>query len=144
MKTIATIAALSLIVGGCANSDQCLKASNPNECRAWTDAGGDVNDYLIGGMMGYMLASHMVGGQRVTYIERNPSYHGPTRHLRSQIISKDRQIARLQTKVANQKAELRRMNAAKANAAKQSSSSYRYKPSAGSYRPSSFRSFRSR
>ena len=40
--------AVSLLLSGCGESDPCTTASNPSECRAWGDAGGDINDYLIG------------------------------------------------------------------------------------------------
>lgn len=110
----AAVAALSL--SACtSDAERCQQSSNPGECMKWADAGGDVSDYLVGGMAGYMLANVMQGGRQQTVIVQNPGYHGPYRSLRTPLLSRDRQIAKLQAKVASQKAELGRQQAANAS-----------------------------
>lgn len=137
MKRIALIAAAAaaIALGGC-QQDRCATSRNPTECRAWGDAGGDINDYLVGGMAGYMLANR--GGQ--TVIVRDSGYHGPSRPLHRALMSEN---AQLRARVERQRVELRRQQAANArkSAALRSSST---SGSRSSYRTSSFRSsFRS-
>lgn len=128
-----------------AASDPCAGADNPIECRNWADAGGDVNDYLLYGMVGYMIGSS-TSGQR--YIYRDPGYRG-TYHPRmaNKYGSQQQEIKRLTAKVERQKAELRRQQKAnelrrqqqRRDAAKASSSrpsSFKSSPSRPSYRPS--------
>lgn len=135
---IALAMAASLTLTACAE-DKCASASNPAECRAWTDAGGDIDDYLMGGMIGYMLANR--GGQPV--IVRDPGYHGSYRPLRRPLPPASVQVQRLKAKVERQRAELRRQQAA--NAAKKTelrawrSSSSSSSRSSSSFRSSSFR-----
>lgn len=148
-KLIIAAAAASLMLTGCGQSDadRCASASNPTECMAWSDAGGDVEDYLIGGMAGYMLGSVMSGGSRQTVIVQNPSYRGPYRTLRKPIPSRDYQVRALQKKVDRQRVELRRQqeaNARKKAEIRSLKSSSRYSPSRSSYSSrSSFSSSRS-
>lgn len=121
MKTIAFALTAAITLSSCGPSayDRCQRSRNPMECQQWSDAGGSVDDYLVGGMMGYTWAN--MNGQRVISVDRG--YHGPTRQLHSQIVSQDRQISRLQQKVANQKDELRRQQTARTTAASRPSTS---------------------
>lgn len=65
-------------------AEQCAKAANPVECAKVADAGGDVNDYLLYGMAGYMLSSAINGsGQRQPVIVADPNYHGHRRAIPS-------------------------------------------------------------
>lgn len=115
MKKLVLIAAVaSLALAGCTSPDPCLEAEDVAECQAWSDAGGDVSDYLLYGMAGYMIGSSMSGGSKQTYIYRDPSYRGTYRTLRTPIGTKDQQIRKLEKKVAAQKAELKRQQAANA------------------------------
>lgn len=119
-----------------AASDPCAGADNPIECRNWADAGGDVNDYLLYGMVGYMIGSSTSGDR---YIYRDPGYRG-TYHPRmaNKYGSQRQEIKRLTAKVERQKAELRRQqqrrDAAKASSSRPSS--FKSSPSRPSYRPS--------
>ncbi|PZU13804.1 MAG: hypothetical protein DI606_04360 [Sphingobium sp.] len=70
-------------------AEQCAKAANHAECVKVADAGGDVNDYLLYGMAGYMLSSAMTGGQRQTVIVPDPSYHGYRRPIPSYQASRE-------------------------------------------------------
>lgn len=94
--------------------NQCLQSNNPAECEAWVNAGGNIQDYLVGGMVGagaaYMMTNR--GGRQV--IVQNPNYRGPYRSLRSPIMSQDQQIRRLEKKIERQKVELRRQQEANA------------------------------
>jgi hypothetical protein len=61
-----------------------MEAANPKECYQVSQAGGDVSDYLLYGMAGYMLSSALNGqGQRVPVIVQNPNYHGYRRPVAS-------------------------------------------------------------
>lgn len=125
-----------LFLAACDTQDPCIEAKNPVECRQWSDAGGDVNDYLLYGMAGYMIGSSMSGDR---YIYRDTNYRG-TYHpkMSNRYGSKDVEIKRLQAKVERQKVELRRQQAANARKkaeAKKTSSSSR-KASSWSSRPS--------
>jgi len=74
---IAALASASLLLAACSSqTDQCTDAENPAECRQWTQAGGDVNDYLLYGMIGYAIGSMGSGSDRTTYIYRDPGYSG--------------------------------------------------------------------
>ncbi|MFC0683076.1 hypothetical protein [Novosphingobium clariflavum] len=140
------VAVLTVPLAAC-DTDRCQTASNPAECRQWSDAGGDIDDYLIGGMAGYAIGRITSGGQQQTYLYRDPGYHGTYRPMHSPIGGRDLQIRRLESKVRAQRAELTRQQAA--NAAKKreinnlrsaKASSWRFKPSRSS--PSSRSSFR--
>lgn len=117
MFRIAALLAL-LALSACA-ADPCRNAANPGECRAWGDAGGDIEDYLIGGMAGYMLANR--GGS--TVIVRDERYLGPPRTLRPALPSERRQINALRAKVERQRIELKRQQAANAAQRRSSTSS---------------------
>lgn len=137
---IALAAIASLTLTACAE-DKCAKASNPAECRAWSDAGGDIDDYLVGGMIGYMMANR--GGQ--TVIVRDPGYRGTYRPLRHPLPPESVQVQRLKAKVERQKVELRRQQAANA---RKSAELKAYRSSSksswgSSFRSSNFRSSRS-
>lgn len=144
MKRMMLLAA-ALSLAACSSSDpvdRCATSSNPAECTAWTDAGGDVEDYLIGGMAGYMLGSYMSGGKKVTYVMANPNYHGPKRTLRSQIVSRDRQLANANRRIAQQEAKIQRQkaelrNQQVANARKSQQLQQQQRSSSSSYRPAS-------
>lgn len=109
-RALIAVAALgiSMLLPACSANDPCAQASNPAECRQWTDAGGDINDYLVGGMVGYMLANR--GGQQV--IVQNPNYQGSYRQLRRPLLSESAQVRQLKAKVERQKVELRRQQEA--------------------------------
>lgn len=110
---VGAVALAAVMLSGCTtDADRCAQASNPAECIKWADAGGDIEDYLVGGLAGYALASVTQGGRQQTVIVQNHSYHGPQRHLRRPLVSKDVQLARLERKVQRQKAELRRQQEA--------------------------------
>lgn len=116
MKKIALIAAVaSLTLAGCSEPDPCLESENPAECRKWADAGGDVNDYLLYGMMGYMIGSSMSGGSKHTYIYRDPGYRGAINPaMANKYGSRDTEIRRLNQRIERQKVELKRQQAANA------------------------------
>ncbi|MDX3908889.1 MAG: DUF1190 domain-containing protein [Sphingobium sp.] len=82
--------ACSSMLGACQSvQDQCARASNPAECVKVAAAGGDVNDYLLYGMAGYMLSSALNGGQRQTVIVQDPHYRGYRRPIASYAASRD-------------------------------------------------------
>lgn len=124
---LAAAAVLSLSACG----DECATSENPAECRKWVGAGGDVNDYLVGGMAGFLIGRHMAGGQQQSYIYRDPGYHGAYRPMRSPIGSRDQQVRRLERKVQAQRAELKRQQAANADK-KREIKALRRSPSASS------------
>jgi hypothetical protein len=132
MKVTAILALASLALAGCDQVDRCASASNPAECQAWGDAGGDIDDYLTGAMVGYMLANR--GGQ--TVIIRDPGYHGSYRPLRRPLMSESAQVRSLKAKVERQRAELRRQQQANArkNAEMRAMKSSSWKPSGSSYK----------
>lgn len=71
-------------------AQQCAKAANPTECAKVADAGGNVNDYLLYGMAGYMLSSAINGGgQRQAVIVPDPGYRGYRRPIPSYQASRD-------------------------------------------------------
>lgn len=107
-KMILMLGAAALLAGCSSNNKDCAQSSNPAECQMWVDGGGDLEDYLIGGMAGYMVASMMQGGKKVTYITVNPNYHGPKRTLRSPILARDQQIRRMETRLRQQEAKIAR------------------------------------
>lgn len=129
---------LALLLAGCAPSvaERCAGAKDPKECATYANAGGDVNDYLLYGMVGYMIGRGS-GGQ--TYLYRDPGYRGHYPSLRAPIGSRSQQVRQLERKVAAQKVELRRQQAANARKSAELRS-YRstgsYGRSASSYRPS--------
>ena len=129
---VATCAAL--VLSSCAQ-DRCATSSNPVECRAWSNAGGDIDDYLIGAAVGYMMANR--GGQ--TVIIRDPNYHGSYRPLRRPLMSEASQVRALKAKVERQRVELRRQqqaNLEKKKAMKASGSSWGSSSSSNSSRRS--------
>ncbi|WP_328277733.1 hypothetical protein [Sphingobium sp.] len=69
--------------------DRCAKAAKPTECVKVAEAGGDIDDYLLYGMAGYMLSSSLNGGQRQTVIVPDPSYRGYRRPIPSYQASRD-------------------------------------------------------
>jgi hypothetical protein len=150
MKKLIALAACAAL-SACSIQDECASASNPTECRNWSDAGGNVNDYLLYGMVGYMIGSNSSGQ---SYIYRDPGYRGSYHpSMANKYGSQSQEIKRLKVKIERQKVELRRQqqqqrqNAAKSSSYKPSSSSYKpstYRPSAPAYRPSSGGGFKSK
>lgn len=92
-SVVAALAASSMLLAACGSNDRCLDAPNPTECRQWRDAGGDVDDYLMYGMAGYMLGSAMSGGRRVIVIKQDPHYRGTRHSLRRPIPSASQQVS---------------------------------------------------
>lgn len=148
--TILLAASLAVLLSGCgiAQPDRCESTARPDECRAWGSAGGDVSDYLVGGMAGYMLASR--GGQ--TVVVRDAGYRGAYRPLHHALVSENMQ---LRQKIERQRVELGRQQAANARKsatirAFASSPARKTAPAASTrswsspsgYRPSSYRSGR--
>lgn len=88
MMVFVTLFAMAAAACGAAPVDQCLKASNPAECKQVVSAGGNASDYLTYGMAGYMLGSVMNGGQRQTVIVSDPAYRGYRRPIASYDASK--------------------------------------------------------
>ncbi len=137
MKTMVIVAIGASMLAACAQEDRCASASNPAECRQWADAGGDINDYLVGGMAGYMLGSMMNGGRRETVIVRDPGYRGPIRSLHSPIPSaRDQLVRRQQRKIEAQKVEIRRQQDANRRLKAQARTQSRPSFGGGSSRPS--------
>ena len=94
MKRLAIALALTALTGltACAPSvaDRCAEAKNPVECAQVAQAGGNVSDYLLYGMAGYMLSSAINGaGQRQPVIVADPHYHGYRRPIASYQASRD-------------------------------------------------------
>ena len=89
MKKILTAVALTagLMTAACGDRadqiDQCLQAQNQQECAQVRDAGGDVSQYLIGGLGGYMLAKMMTPSGPRYYMQPNPNYHGTFQRIPS-------------------------------------------------------------
>jgi len=88
MRTIMGLLSLcvltTLTACGPSVKEQCAQAKNPTECAQVASAGGDVSDYLVYGMAGYMLSSAINGsGQRQSVIVADPSYHGYRRPIAS-------------------------------------------------------------
>ncbi len=82
LTLIMVMASLSLV--SCAETDRCATAAKPDECRHVRSAGGDVNDYLLYGMAGYMLANAVNGsGQRQPVLVPDPDYRGQRRAIAS-------------------------------------------------------------
>lgn len=73
------VAAASLSACGPTVQERCASAKDPAECVKVADAGGDVNDYLLYGMAGYMLGS--MNGR--TVIVQDPAYRGYRRPVPS-------------------------------------------------------------
>lgn len=86
---IAAAAVASLLITGCSSSngwgdnDQCAQAGNPQECAQVRDAGGNVSDYLMYGLAGYMLARVMTPSGPQYAIQPDPSYTGYRRPIAS-------------------------------------------------------------
>lgn len=87
-------------------AERCASAKDPAECVKVADAGGDVSDYLLYGMAGYMLSSAINGsGQRQTVIVSDPNYHGYRRPIPSYAASRER-FARSRTTTTTTKRSL--------------------------------------
>ena len=88
LSALALLAVALPSLVACAPSDRerCAQSAKPAECLQVADAGGDVGDYLLYGMAGYMLSSALNGnGQRQTVIVQDPSYHGYRRPIPSYV-----------------------------------------------------------
>lgn len=87
----AALAATTLLAScGPTPQEQCASAKNPTECLQVSQAGGDVSDYLLYGMAGYMLSNALNGsGQRQPVIVQDPNYHGYRRPIPSYQASRD-------------------------------------------------------
>ena len=91
--SIIALTGLGLVLSGCnqqpyygqqmAYQDQCMRAANPRECMQVRDAGGNVSDYLMYGLAGYMLASYTTPYGPRYYMRTNPYYHGPVHIIQS-------------------------------------------------------------
>lgn len=83
----ASIAALPLAACGPTAQERCAGAKDVVTCTAVASSGGDVKDYLVGGLAGAALASQLSGGSsRSTVIHHAPRYdyrsavyHAPAR-----------------------------------------------------------------
>lgn len=117
-------------------ADRCAKAANPAECVKVADAGGDVNDYLLYGMAGYMLSTAMNGGQRQTVIVPDPHYSGYRRPIPSYQASRDYVRSRTVTTTTTKSGLF--------GGKRTTTTVTRYRPTSSSYRSSGFRSFRRR
>lgn len=113
-------------------AQRCAQAANPAECVKVADAGGDVNDYLMYGMAGYMLSSAMNGGQRQTVIVQDPHYRGYRRPIPSYQASRDYVRSRTVTTTTTKQGLFG------GSRTTTSTSRYSYRPTS-SYRSSSFR-----
>jgi hypothetical protein len=85
VKKILVLAAAAAMLSACSQQqvDECLQAANPIECAQVREAGGDVSDYLLYGMAGYMLGSAMSGGSKRPVIIQDPNYRGYRRPIAS-------------------------------------------------------------
>jgi hypothetical protein len=94
-KSLFAALAMSVTLAACGQSinDRCMEAANPKECVQVANAGGDVNDYLLYGMAGYMLSNAMNNGHRQTIIVQDPGYHGYRRPVQSYQTSRARVFA---------------------------------------------------
>lgn len=122
-------------------AQKCAKAANPAECAKVADAGGDIDDYLLYGMAGYMLSSAINGGQRQTVIMPDPHYRGYRRPIPSYQASRDYVRSRTVTTTSTKRSLF--------GGTTSTTTTTRYRPlrssfSSSSFRSSSFRSFRSR
>ena len=71
-------------------ADRCAEARNPAECAQVAKAGGNVSDYLLYGMAGYMLSSAINGsGKPRPLIVADPHYPGYRRPIPSYQASRD-------------------------------------------------------
>ncbi len=89
--------------------DRCDRAPNPAECRGWQAAGGDVDDYLAGGMTGYVMQRQYYNGQPQYVILEDDDYDGPRRQLRRPLPSRTAQLRVQQQRISNQRAEINRL-----------------------------------
>lgn len=125
---------LSIPLAACETAAQrCAQAANPAECVKVADAGGDVNDYLLYGMAGYMLSSAMNGGQRQTVIVPDPHYRGYRRPIPSYQASRDYVRSRTVTTTTTKRGLFGGTKTTTSTAR------YSYRPTS-SYRSTSFRS----
>lgn len=84
---LAALIAVPLTACGPTAQERCAGAKDTVTCMAVANSGGDVQDYLIGGLAGAALASQLSGGgSRPTVIDhaprynyRGPAYHTPVR-----------------------------------------------------------------
>lgn len=83
----ATLVALPLAACGPTAQERCAGARDVVTCAAVASSGGDVKDYLVGGLAGAALASQLSGGSaRPTVVHHAPRYdyrsaahYGPSR-----------------------------------------------------------------
>lgn len=81
---VAALAGAALLSACSSAAERCASAKNPAECQQVVGAGGDVDDYLLYGMAGYMLSSAVNGaGQRQAVIVPDPGYRGYRRPVAS-------------------------------------------------------------
>ncbi len=81
---VACALALPALAACTTDQDRCAQSAKPAECMQVSKAGGDVNDYLLYGMAGYMLSTALNGsGQRQPVIVSDPNYHGHRRTIAS-------------------------------------------------------------
>lgn len=91
MMLLPILAASLLSACGPTVAERCTQAKNPVECQQVASAGGDVQDYLLYGMAGYMLSSAINGsGQRQPVIVADPHYQGHRRVIPSYSASAER------------------------------------------------------
>ncbi len=83
----ASLAALPLVACGPTAQEQCAGAKDTVTCMAVASSGGDVKDYLVGGLAGAALASHLSGGSsRPTVIHHHaPATYYPRAAYRTPI-----------------------------------------------------------
>jgi len=120
-------------------AERCAQAKNPAECAQVASAGGDINDYLLYGMAGYMLSSAINGsGQRQSVIVADPNYHGYRRPIASYAASREHVRRATTTTVTTKRGLFGRTSTTVRT------TSYTSRPSfsRSSYRSSSFRSRR--
>lgn len=122
-------------------AEKCAKAANPAECSKVASAGGNVDDYLLYGMAGYMLSSAINGGQRQTVIMPDPNYRGYRRPIPSYQASRDYVRSRTVTITSTKRSLF--------GGSTSTTTTTRYRPvrssfGSSSFRSSGYRSFRSR
>ncbi|WP_061778813.1 hypothetical protein [Sphingomonas sanguinis] len=84
---LAAFVAVPLTACGPTPQERCAGAKDVVTCTAVVNSGGDVKDYLVGGLAGAALASQLSGGSaRPTVIHHAPrydyrsaAYYGPSR-----------------------------------------------------------------
>jgi hypothetical protein len=146
---IAAAAASALLLSACGPTpqEQCATAKNPAECLQVAQAGGDVNDYLLYGMAGYMLSSAINGaGQRQPVIVQDPKYYGTRRAIPSYQASRDYVRKSTSTTVTTKRSifggtkTTTTTTSVRSSPSRSSWGSSSYRSSSSSFRSSSFRS----